>query len=604
VGPPSKWTRSGSRPTWPRPPSGPPAPSPGSRTSAGGPPSTSSAANRHPAATDRALTDLRAEIDEKGHAVATAFEPAFATLDALETARTDVDQSTTPHTPWTNLVFSQEIFERYSGIITSFFDATTRVSMAVDDPELRAGTRLADTVARQSDTMAVLIVNLYVTGFTPGGVDQPPEIAKLSQLKLAFDRNARELRTARGPYAALAADHYPAALTDGLAAVVDQANATSVVDGSALSAAIDQPANGDYAEYQEALADAIVRRAGELNAAAQSRQRWFMVLSAIVLVLATAVAVAMSWSITRPLRSLTRQAKDIAQRRLPEAVAAVLATPPGENVERPEVPPVHVDSHDEVSDLVETLDRVQHVALDLAVEQVTLRRTLADTFVNLGRRNQNLLGRQLDFITELEGRETDPDVLANLFSLDHLATRMRRNAESLLVLAGAEPSRRWAAPVPLSDVVRAALGEVEDYRRVSLRGIEPVTVLGFAAGDLTHLLAELVENALVFSQRDRPVEIHGIHGRHGAEYVLAVVDGGRGMPAGEVATANRRLAGVERFTVAPSKYLGHYVAGQLARRHGIAIQLESSPWTGTTATISLPGKLLTTTVEASETARS
>ena len=558
------------------------------------------------AGTDRAVADLRQEIEEKGEAVASAFQPAFGALDALTAVRADIDESTTPRTPQTNLAFSQEVFERYSGIITSFFDATTRVSLAVDDTELRSGTRLADGAARQIDTMAVLILNLYVTGITPDGVDQPAEIAKLSQLRSAFDRNARQLRTVGGPLAALAADHYPAALTDQLIAVVDQAIATTVVDPFALSTAIDEATHGDYTEYQEAVAEAIVQRAGELNAAARSRQRWFGVLSAVVLVLATAIALAVSRSITRPLRSLTRQATDVARRRLPDAVAAVLATAPGDNVAKPDMPPVRVDSNDEVSDLGATLDRVQHVALDLAVEQVTLRRTLADTFINLGRRNQNLLGRQLDFITQLEGRETDPEVLANLFNLDHLATRMRRNAESLLVLAGAEPSRQWAAPVALNDIVRAALGEVEDYRRVSLRDVDPVTVLGFAAADLTHLLAELIENALVFSQRDRAVEIRGRRdaGREwdigdGEEYILAIIDRGRGMPSGEVATANRRLAGVERFTVAPSKYLGHYVAGQLARRHGITIQLESSPWIGTTATILLPPRVLTAPLERS-----
>ena len=121
--------------------------------------------------------------------------------------------------------------------------------------------------------------------------------------------------------------------------------------------------------------------------------------------------------------------------------------------------------------MAQALNRVQDAALDLAVEQAVLRRNIADSFVNLGRRNQNLLGRQLDFITELETNETDADALSNLFRLDHLATRMRRNAESLLVLAGIEPPRQWAAPVRLTDAIRAALGEVEDYQRVTVRGV-------------------------------------------------------------------------------------------------------------------------------------
>ena len=183
-----------------------------------------------------------------------------------------------------------------------------------------------------------------------------------------------------------------------------------------------------------------------------------------------------SRSITKPLRALTSEAKDMAERRLPEAVINILETPLGDDVVMPHVTPVRLQTRDEVADVSDALNTVQDTALDLAVEQAVLRRNIADSFVNLGRRNQNLLGRQLDFITELETNETDADTLANLFRLDHLATRMRRNAESLLVLAGIEPPRQWAAPVRLTDVIRAALGEVEDYQRVTVRGVEPATI--------------------------------------------------------------------------------------------------------------------------------
>jgi signal transduction histidine kinase len=299
-----------------------------------------------------------------------------------------------------------------------------------------------------------------------------------------------------------------------------------------------------------------------------------------------------SRSITKPLRSLTRQAKEMAERRLPDAVIDILETPLGDDVQVPTVDPVVVHTRDEVGDVSTALNTVQDTALDLAVEQAVLRRNIADSFVNLGRRNQNLLGRQLDFITELETNETDPDTLSNLFRLDHLATRMRRNAESLLVLAGIEPPRKWAAPVRLTDVIRAALGEVEDYQRVTVRGVEPATIIGSAAADLAHLLAELIENALVFSPPDQTVDIRGRTRPDG--YTLAVIDSGLGMPQADVAAANRRLAGAESFTIAPSKYLGHYVAGNLAARHNIHVTLDNSPGNGITATIDLPPTLLTT----------
>src|SRR5690606_38253077 len=308
-------------------------------------------------------------------------------------------------------------------------------------------------------------------------------------------------------------------------------------------------------------------------------------------VVAALAAWLVSRSITRPLRALTRQAKEMAERRLPEAVSDILETPLGEDVVVPSVEPISVATRDEVADVADALNTVQDSALDLAVEQAVLRRNIAASFVNLGRRDQNLLGRQLDFITELEANETDPDTLANLFRLDHLATRMRRNAESLLVLAGVEPPRKWAAPVRLTDVIRAALGEVEDYQRVTVRGLEPATVQWSDAADLAHLLAELIENALVFSPPDPAVDIRG-RNRPDGGYTLAIIDSGLGMAPEDIAAANRRLAGAESFTIAPSKYLGHYVAGNLAARHNIRVHLDNSPGNGITTTVDLPPTLL------------
>ena len=365
-------------------------------------------------------------------------------------------------------------------------------------------------------------------------------------------------------------------------------------------ASLDVPA-GDvlpYLGYRDAVGQALDERAEELNSAASTRRTTFALLMVVTFGAAVALTIIVSLSITRPLRSLTRQAKDMADRRLPDAVTEILETPLGDDVVVPSVTPVRVNTRDEVADVAEALNTVQDSALDLAVEQAVLRRNIADSFVNLGRRNQNLLGRQLDFITELESQEADPDTLSSLFRLDHLATRMRRNAESLLVLAGIEPPRQWAAPVRLADVIRAALGEVEDYQRVTVRGLSPATVHGSVAADLAHLLAELVENALVFSPPDRIVEIRGVlrpgdGPGHPGGYSIAVVDAGLGMSGEDIASANRRLAGAESFTVAPSKYLGHYVAGNLAARHGIGVHLHSSPGSGVTATVDLPPHLLT-----------
>jgi signal transduction histidine kinase len=543
-------------------------------------------------ATDRAIAQFREELEGREQRVQDAFAPAMKGLDDLEQIRADIDASTAPRDT-SNIAFSQTIFDRYTTIITPFFDATTRIALVVNDLELRQGTELADTVARQIEVMSVMLSGTITTAYlSPGGIDTPAEVAQISMWQETFRRNAEVMSNPSGSYRGLADRYFPAELTESADNAVTNALATHTVQLDQMIAAIQVPYEEGYIIYQDEVAEAITDRADSLASGAASRRLLFGLMALVVVGAAGVLAWLVSRSITRPLRSLTQQAKEMAEFRLPDVVMGILDTPLGEDVAVPRIDPVRVNTRDEVSDVADALNTVQDTALDLAVEQAVLRRNIADSFVNLGRRNQNLLGRQLDFITELETNETDPDTLADLFRLDHLATRMRRNAESLLVLAGIEPPRQWAAPVRLTDVIRAALGEVEDYQRVTVRGVEPATILGSAAADLAHLMAELVENALVFSPPDQTVDIRG-RVRPGG-YTLAIIDSGLGMPAADLAAANRRLAGTESFTIAPSKYLGHYVAGNLAARHDITARLDNSPGNGITATIDLPASLLTT----------
>ena len=242
--------------------------------------------------------------------------------------------------------------------------------------------------------------------------------------------------------------------------------------------------------------------------------------------------------------------------------------------------------------VADALDRVQATAYALATGQAQLRRSTSESLADLGRRNQNLLRRQLGFITRLESEESDPAGLANLFELDHLATRMRRNAESLLVMAGAASPRQWSEPVPVADVIRAAVAEVEQYRRVTLRRVDDTLLSGAAVSGVAHMLAELVENGLSFSSPEVDVEIQGR--LIGDRYLIAVIDQGVGMTADELAEANHRLRGDGDFLVAPARFLGHYVVGRLARDLGVAVELTPSPVTGTTARLFLPAALLET----------
>jgi hypothetical protein len=211
-------------------------------------------------------------------------------------------------------------------------------------------------------------------------------------------------------------------------------------------------------------------------------------------------------------------------------------------------------------------------------------------FTNLARRSQTLIDRQLELIDDLERNETDPDTLEHLFRLDHLATRMRRNAEDLIVLSGADTGRHWVQPMLLVDVVRAAAAEVEEYQRVELLPLADLEVAGHAAVDVIHLLAELVENATAFSPPNTKVQVAGQAVPHG--YVIEIEDRGLGMSDEELIQANERLANPPEIDFALSRVLGLYVVGRLGQRHGIKVQLRHSWYGGVTALTLLPHALL------------
>ena len=497
-----------------------------------------------------------------------------------------------------NITTVSEVFDGYTALMDPICSPPTSGSPSRSTtPTCAAAPSWSTSASRQTNLIAIIVRDLLLAAVSPpaDGLNSSAEVSNVAGTLSELRDNEQLIATksSNSVYRGLAEDLFADEDVQRFPQLVDAALAGEGIDldGIISTSAGEDPETYGYTIFRGGVTDTLDERATELEDAAVARQRWFIALAVVTLVVAIAITLIVSRSITRPLRSLTRQAKEMAERRLPDAVLDILETPLGDDVQVPQVDPVVVNTRDEVADVSAALNTVQDTALDLAVEQAVLRRNIADSFVNLGRRNQNLLGRQLDFITELETNETDPDTLSNLFRLDHLATRMRRNAESLLVLAGIEPPRKWAAPVRLTDVIRAALGEVEDYQRVTVRGVEPATIIGSAAADLAHLLAELIENALVFSPPDQTVDIRGRQNPNG--YTLAVIDSGLGMPAQDVTNANRRLAGAESFTIAPSKYLGHYVAGNLAARHNIHVTLDNSPGNGITATIDLPPTLLT-----------
>ncbi len=547
--------------------------------------------------TDEAIIKFQAELADLGPEAVAAYTPAMGGLDKLDQLRADIDADVTSptHGSTANNDFSDQIYARYTAIMRAFFDATDGVARGMEDDRLRRGTNLVNLSSRHIELFSDTARTALVIGLVHGGVDQLDEVRALTSRAILWNAQVAELRAADAPYDKVVEKSYPDEFVDPFTQLVGNVEAGQQVPGADLLAPLQAPRAGGLTDFREAMSAELTRTAADVQADALRRERMFAWLAGVTLVAAFVLTWLVSRSITRPLRSLTEQARGLANGRLPVAVDHVLRTPFGEDVVLPEVAPVRVAARDEVVDVANALNSVQQTALDLAVGQAVLRRNIADSFVNLGRRNQNLLRRQLDYITEFEKRETDPDALANLFRLDHLATRMRRNAESLLVLAAIEPARRWATPVSLSDVARSALGEVEDFQRVAVRDLPPAMVAGQTTADLAHLLAELVENALVFSPPEHPVEIRGNRGPDGA-YRVSIVDRGPGMKPDDLAGANRRLARAESFTVSPSNYLGHFVAGNLAARHGIMVHLEPGPdGRGLVAVVDLPPSALADT---------
>ncbi|MCW2136363.1 sensor histidine kinase [Actinoplanes cyaneus] len=313
------------------------------------------------------------------------------------------------------------------------------------------------------------------------------------------------------------------------------------------------------------------------------------VVGLIAFALAIWVSVRVGRSIVGRLIKLRREALEMAADRLPTVVRRLQR---GEAVDvDAETPPLEY-GRDEIGQLGHAFNDVQRTAVQSAVDEANVRRGINEVFLNIARRSQTLLHRQLSLLDRMERRETEPQELEDLYRVDHLATRMRRHAEDLVILAGAAPGRGWRNPVPVIDVIRGAISEVEDYKRVDIRAVAPAALLGRSVGDVIHLLAELIENAASFSPPHTRVQVSGQALPDG--YVIEVEDRGLGMTPAGLEVANRRLAEPPEFDPADSARLGLFVVAQLATRHGIRVSLSASPYGGITAIVMVPADLVTT----------
>ncbi|MER6452118.1 nitrate- and nitrite sensing domain-containing protein [Streptomyces sp900105245] len=332
-------------------------------------------------------------------------------------------------------------------------------------------------------------------------------------------------------------------------------------------------ARGRAFAYRELTKAAVV---GAVGLAAVALSLWFAVRGAR--------------RISRRLETLRDAADVLSQRQLPDVMRRLGA---GEEVDAvAEAPPLAADDvrDDEIGQVGRSFNAARLAAVEAAVRQATLRRGLFAVLLNIARRNQALVHRQLKLVDTLERRTEDPDVLRELFRIDHLTTRMRRHAESLIILSGSAPGRRWRRPVPVADVVASAVGEIEDYARVVVPPMPETGVAADAVADVVHLVAELLENATVFSPPHTQVTLRT--GRVGGGFVLEIDDRGLGLDAGQRAEAQRTLTDPDAFDPTRHDRLGLYVVGRLAALHGIEVSLRDSPYGGTTAVVLLPESVL------------
>ncbi|MDQ0814563.1 anti-sigma regulatory factor (Ser/Thr protein kinase) [Streptomyces sp. B3I7] len=312
------------------------------------------------------------------------------------------------------------------------------------------------------------------------------------------------------------------------------------------------------------------------------------VLGLIALVFSVVLSVRVGSGLVRDLRRLRQEAHEASGVRLPGVLRRLSA---GEQVDvETEVPRLEFEKN-EIGEVGQALNTLQRAAVEGAVRQAELRAGISEVFVNLARRSQVLLHKQLTLLDTMERRTEDTDELADLFRLDHLTTRMRRHAEGLVILSGAAPSRQWRKPIQLMDVVRAAVAEVEDYERIEVRRLPRVAVTGPAVADLTHLVAELLENATVFSPPHTAVQVIGERVPNG--FTLEIHDRGLGMAAEALLDANLRLAETPEFELSDTDRLGLFVVSRLAQRQNIRVSLQPSPYGGITAVVLIPDTLLT-----------
>jgi hypothetical protein len=544
-------------------------------------------------AAQRARTDaaLRAFRDLSGGHVPGAsnditdqrLDRLLTTLDSLPALRSDVDRGELDR---------QEALARYSEIMeqsSQVFDTVVRIADDTIARESRAVLnigRAREVLARED---AVVSASLAAGTFTELDLGQAVQLVgtqrhlfRAVQADLhVTDRTEYEQLARTAPFQRLR--------------VLEDRLVTAAEPGAPIPFSA-QEWRSVYQEVTEQLqqlslraADRLADRSTPVALGIVGRLAVAAVLGLITVVITLIASIRLARSILKRLAGLRQAALELAVDRLPLVIARLRRSEPVDVAhEAPDLP----YGDDEIGQVGHAFNEVQRTAISSAVEEAAVRRGLNEVFLNIARRSQALLHRQLSILDRMERRTEDPTELEDLFQIDHLATRMRRHAEDLVILAGAVPGRGWRNPVPIVDVLRGAVSEVEDYARVSVRPMPEVALEGRAVGDVIHMLAELIENATSFSPPHTRVTVGGEVVPHG--FAVEIEDRGLGMTAEGLDECNRRLVDPPDFDPANSAQLGLFVVARLAARHGVKVQLRPSPYGGITAVALLPDDLVIT----------
>jgi signal transduction histidine kinase len=489
------------------------------------------------------------------------------------------------------------VVTKYTSLIDPLLAIDDEIAIGSSDQQLATDVRslgLVSGIVEETSEQRALLTYAYTLGDFPPEVlpalqaAQSDEQASVQQFDVAATPQQKSLysTTVSGSQVDLASQYEQTALDFGASG--RQLHVTTETPDEVWGAFATGPI-ADLRLVEQHLVSGTITRASALRRSAIVTATSVGVAVLIVLALALLLTTIVGRSMVRPLRRLRSGALEVAGIRLPETVRR-MSDSDGAGVPL-EVEPIDVDSADEIGEVARAFDQVHREALRLAANEAALRGNVNAMFVNLSRRSQSLVERQIRLIDDLEQGEQDSDRLSSLFQMDHLATRMRRNSENLLVLAGHDATRRWNQPVALVDVLRAAVSEIEQYERVTLNVQPGISVRGHAVNDVVHLLAELAENATSFSSADTPVVVAG-HLLSSGGVLLDITDQGVGMGAEEMAHANWRLDNPPVVDVAVSRRMGLFVVARLAARHGIRVRLRPAAAGGLTALVWLPDEVI------------